>query len=225
MNNSDAIEMALMTLESRAKADEPFSSIFKEDLKGNCDFTSLKNHKSDGAINRSNYIRTFIKNELYKKPCSKIATFGCGFSSYYFETGAFFSKWCNTDIKEVIDLRNKTSLVTRGGHRYYNIPFDLNIDNPETLVVNNEYGNLLDADIALFEGVLMYIDKDRAKYFVSLPWKCLIFDVLGNKRQKPLGPFHKWQHEFNEWGLNIEQKYNFDGPEIDSWLYVVRNDK
>lgn len=225
MKQNPMVEMATITLLSRVKNNEKYAKEFCESVERLLPLTqdSISDFAKINAAKRSSIIRSNITSFLEAKPASKILVLGAGFSTYFFETPSSYAKWANLDLPDIINIRNESSLIQKGNAYYYNFPIDLSLDDLTTLSINHSYGKVLEADLVIAEGVLMYLTKEQARKIVALPWKNLIFDVLGFNRNPPLGPFHKWVYEENEWNLNIKDKWNYDGPNRDSWLYFVQN--
>lgn len=170
---------------------------------------------------RANFIKKVIDSVLAKKPNAIIFTIGCGFSTYYQELVNPQCYWMDTDLVENTRLKSEYFKNTKN---YKCFPLDANklkISDKEL----NSYGVIFSQapDLIIMEGVLMYLDKEKAKDLLTSHNIPTVFDVLGHWRNKPLGEWHKWQYKYNEFNLNITDAKMFDNA--DSWIYNMNGDK
>ncbi len=224
MDTLEARDMAFGTLVSRSKfyKNKKVTNLVEE-LKsiGQID-KFYDEHFTPGVIKRTEYINHYLSRQFDTKPNLSVLAIGAGFNTYYDDLAhSPCTKWVDSDLSSVTTLR-----YTHWGEshdpsvNHCLVPLDLTAlgSMPYLTSMANK------VDVLLAEGVLMYIPKKRAKEILSLPWKNIVFDVLGSKRSTPLGKNHLWTYQENEWDLNIRDRYEFDGRERNSIIYTVSND-
>lgn len=171
-----------------------------------------------GAVYRYNLIKQIVSEALSNNPKAKVLSLGAGFSTYYQEVGTKDCHWYEVDLPETIKIKREFFPETT---HYTLIGADLNQTEVynDVFSFNNFRTNIIDPDLVIAEGVIMYLEKDKAKEFLIRQNAHTLVDVLGSNRKAPLGPYHKWLYELNEWDLNISNAWLFDKK--DSWLYQL----
>ena len=224
MDNLEARDMAFGTLVSRSKFYKNKRVVsLVNDLKemGVID-KFYDEHFTPGVIKRTEYINHYISRQFELKPNLSVLTIGCGFNTYFEDLPHQpCARWVDSDLNSVTTLR-----YTHWGESH-----DPSLSHHLVSIDLNALGSMAyltsmanKVDVLLAEGVLMYLSKERAKQVLDLPWKNVVFDVLGSKRKVPMGKNHLWTYQENEWNLNVIDKYNFDGPDRDSTIFTVNND-
>jgi O-methyltransferase involved in polyketide biosynthesis len=222
MDTLEARDMAFGTLVSRSKFyKNPKVVGLVNDLKNSGIIDKFYDeHFTPGVIKRTEYINHFLSNEFSRKPDLRVLTVGCGFNTYYDDVPhAPNAKWVDSDLNSVTTLRythwGESHDPTKPHHL---VSIDLNALG--SMAYLESMANTV--DVLLAEGVLMYIPKERARQVLELPWKNMVFDVLGANRKIPMGKNHLWKYEYNEWLLPIDDRYQFDGRDRDSWIYTAK---
>lgn len=213
---------ALGTLYSRAQDGSKESKKLIDWLKTK-GFDFSKCEYTPAATKRANFIRKVIKQVLDKKPNAVILTIGCGFTTYYQELVNPKCYWMDTDLVEITRLKSEYFKNPTAYSNYKCFPLDA---NKLTFTENGPsyYGVVFSKvpDLLILEGIIMYLDKEKAKKLITGHNIPCVFDVLGGFRDKPLGEFHKWLYKYNEWNLKFTDGKLFDLS--DSWIYFCNGD-
>jgi O-methyltransferase involved in polyketide biosynthesis len=191
---------SLGTLSSRAILGDSYAKKFIDYLNGLKIVRDMNGFSFAPAILRGYIYDRWIGDVIRDKPDFKVLNLGCGFCTRYFYIRSDTLQWTESDLPDVIALRENSGVYVKDNPNYKTLALDLN--NFDLTILNNY-------DLVVAEGCLCYLEKARVLEIVG-HCKHLICDVIGDERKLELSNVQKWKYNYEDFKhLPITREFRY----------------